>query len=696
MLAPVGNSRLSFGLYEIDLESGELWKAGFRIKLQTQPFKVLTALLERPGHVVTREELQERLWGKDTVVDFDHSLGTAINKIREALGDSAENPRFIETLSRRGYRFIAPVGVVESTHEVLPLAAPGLPAAGTAPVMAPTMVAPRIATPADETSPQPVAVMPLSREGIRSAGFGRHSVWTLLAIAATAACLAGFFVGSERATTTPPHIMQITHNGHFAPTVESTETLAAVTTDGVHLFAATIDSGHSLISAISLTGGAVVPLSVPSEVASPALGDISPDGSRLLLRDHLSPESEQPLWVVPTIGGSALRVGSVLAHDATWMPEGTADGDGVLFANGNNLYLTHLNGNDPKLYASLPGRAFWLRWEPNGYLLRFTMLDPLAHTLSLWQLSASDRQAKRILLEFGSNPGQPSTTCCGVWTADGKSFVFQVSEGGTTDLWKLAGEAVARPVRLTDGPLQFQSPVAARIGSRIYFLGVDARSELETVSSTGELVPEKGFLSSAVRVDMSRDGGWAAWTDSSGRLWRARADGSETLQLTPETLDVFLARWSPDGSKLALMAREPGKAWQIYLISANGGDLRPLLRESRNAADPSWSPDGQSLVFGRVNDAMGKENAARTLSVLTLATGAVEQVPGSDGLFSPRWSPDGRYIAALTLDQRQVRLFTVATRSWTTLAVPSGADPIWSSDSRSLFLHASLDPVPAD
>src|SRR5580698_4066563 len=112
------NARLSFGLYEIDVHTGELWKAGFRIKLQGQPFKVLTILLERPSQIVTREELQARLWGKDTVVDFDHSLGTAINKIREALGDSAENPRFIETLARRGYRFIAPVSpVITETEE---------------------------------------------------------------------------------------------------------------------------------------------------------------------------------------------------------------------------------------------------------------------------------------------------------------------------------------------------------------------------------------------------------------------------------------------------------------------------------------------------------------------------------------------------------------------------------------------------
>src|SRR5271156_6085585 len=101
-------SRVTFGLFEADLLSGELWKAGNRIKIQSQPFKVLSILLEHAGEIVSREELQLRLWGKDTIVDFDHSLGTAINKIREALGDSAENPRFVETLARRGYRFIAP------------------------------------------------------------------------------------------------------------------------------------------------------------------------------------------------------------------------------------------------------------------------------------------------------------------------------------------------------------------------------------------------------------------------------------------------------------------------------------------------------------------------------------------------------------------------------------------------------------
>src|SRR5512134_2055894 len=96
-----------FGVYELDLASGELRKGGLKIRLSGEPFQVLAMLLERSGQVVTREELQKKLWPEGTFVDFDHSLNTAINKIREALGDSAENPRFVETLSRRGYRFIA-------------------------------------------------------------------------------------------------------------------------------------------------------------------------------------------------------------------------------------------------------------------------------------------------------------------------------------------------------------------------------------------------------------------------------------------------------------------------------------------------------------------------------------------------------------------------------------------------------------
>src|SRR5712672_1807017 len=106
---------LRFGVFEVDVRSGELRKQGMRIKLQEQPFHVLIVLLQRPGEVITREELRSQNWPANTFVDFDNSLNAAINKLREALGDSADNPRFIETLPRRGYRFIAPVTGVDGT-----------------------------------------------------------------------------------------------------------------------------------------------------------------------------------------------------------------------------------------------------------------------------------------------------------------------------------------------------------------------------------------------------------------------------------------------------------------------------------------------------------------------------------------------------------------------------------------------------
>jgi DNA-binding winged helix-turn-helix (wHTH) protein len=110
MPVPQNNRRVGrFGVFELDLEAGELRKSGMKLRLQEQPFQVLALLLERAGEIVSREELRQKLWPSDTFVDFDHSLNTAINKVREALGDSASSPRFVETLARRGYRFIAPV-----------------------------------------------------------------------------------------------------------------------------------------------------------------------------------------------------------------------------------------------------------------------------------------------------------------------------------------------------------------------------------------------------------------------------------------------------------------------------------------------------------------------------------------------------------------------------------------------------------
>jgi Tol biopolymer transport system component/DNA-binding winged helix-turn-helix (wHTH) protein len=678
MAAPVSNARLTFGLYEVDLETGELWRAGRRLKMQSQPFKVLAALLERPGEVVTREELQLRLWGKDTIVDFDHSLGTAINKIREALGDSADNPRFVETLARRGYRFIAPVSssAPPPTSELTPGDAAAI------------RLVPSAAPPQQTAFPGilPVGHHPLSPSD--SPAPRRRSFSALTAVAAAlaiiAAAAAGFYLGSARSSTGPIRITQVTQNGRISPGAPSMESLPAAATDGVRIFASVIENGRSALSQVSIHTGDVQPLPLPSEIAAPTLGDISPDGSRLLLRSHLSPESEQPLWVVPTSGGSALRISNILAHDATWMP----DGKGILYAAGNELAITHLQDDTSTPFATLPlGRAFWLRWSPDGRLLRFTILDPILHTFSLWEIPLGSHTARPVLKDWTV----PANECCGSWTADGKFYVFQSSHGGNIDLWSLNGATTSNPSRITNGPLSYQAPLPDRTGHRIFFLGLDSKSETQRYDAKSrEFIPVHNFLSASSRISFSRDGQWVAWPDLTGHLWRARVDGSEKIQLTPDSMQVFVAFWSPDGKQLALMAREPGTSWQIYRISADGGSPERLLKEDRNAGDPSWSADGQSLVFGRVTDLMGKENQPRDLQILNLNTHQTTKIPGSEGLFSPRWSPDGRYIAALSLDQRRLALYDTTTRTWKTLANTSVADPVWSFDSKAIYIHAFM------
>jgi DNA-binding winged helix-turn-helix (wHTH) protein/Tol biopolymer transport system component len=663
-------SRVLFGLFEADLQTGELWKAGKRIKIQSQPFKVLSVLLEHPGEIVTREDLQLRVWGKDTIVDFEHSLGTAINKIREALSDSADNPRFVETLARRGYRFIAPVSFSPGPAAVQ--------LAGTATNPALSSISDQPVDSSASVSTVSTSVRAILRWGISTA-------------ALIAAVWLGFYFGSRMSQPKSIRINQITHSGRISPGAPTMESLPATATDGVRLFASVIESGRAALTQISVATGEIQPLPVPSEIAAPSLGDLSPDGSRLLLRSHLSPESEQALWVVPTGGGSAFRVANILAHDATWMP----DGKSILYATGNELRLTSVNDSTQSSYATLSGRAFWLRWSPDQKLLRFTILDPIMHTSSLWELSAGNLKPHPIL----ANWTQPATECCGTWTSDGKYFVFQSghesTQFGATDLWRLTGKDTVNPEKLTNGPLSFQAPVTARNGHRVFFLGVDTHSELQRyIAERKEFVPEHTFLSDAGRVIYSRDQKWVAWTDPQGHLWRARNDsasrGSEKLQLTSDTFEVFLAQWSPDATHLALMGHEPGKAWQIYLISADGGIPEHALPENHNQADPSWSPDGNRLVFGRVPDLMGKESGERNLQILDLRTHRLEPVPGSDGLFSPRWSPDGRYISALTLDQRSLHLFDTTTRTWKTLADTSVADPVWSADSKAIYIHAFM------
>jgi Tol biopolymer transport system component/DNA-binding winged helix-turn-helix (wHTH) protein len=660
-------SRFCFGLFEADAESGELRRSGIRIRLQAQPFRVLICLLERPGEVVTREEIQQRLWGDDTIVDFDHSLGTAINKLREALGDSAENPRFIETLARRGYRFIAPVTAVDARREQ------------------------KFGHTESDAA---------SREGLElsahstptTAALPTHAARVRLVVAAPVAIFliaVGFIAGSRmrEPRTTPPLISQVTFSGRVSPGDPLFESFPGTATDGSRIYFPQIEDGRSGLAQALIADGETSTLPLPEELAAPSLGDISPDGSRLLLRNHLATAPEQALWIISTTGGTARRIPGVFAHDAAWMP----DGQRILYATGDDLYIARDNGTESQKLATFPGRAFWLRWSPDGHRLRLTLLNSETHTSALWEVG-SDGNNPHILLDQWNS--LPPAECCGSWTDDGRYYIFQSAREGNSNIWAIPEHGgflgrTAPPIPITNGPLDYRAPIIERGGRRTFFIGLNTQSELLRYDHSASIfVPYGTGLSIARRVDFSHNTDWVAWIrQDDDSLWRSRGDGSARLELTGRPMQVFMMHWSPDGSQIVLMGRQPGKPWKIYTMDADGGHLQEVLDEARSEADPDWSPDGKMLVFGRLPDLMAEASQPKAIYLVNLATKAMTKLPGSDGLFSPRWSADGKYIAALSIDQKKLMLYNVAAKNWRVLSEENIADPIWSHDDGAIFFH---------
>jgi Tol biopolymer transport system component len=189
---------------------------------------------------------------------------------------------------------------------------------------------------------------------------------------------------------------------------------------------------------------------------------------------------------------------------------------------------------------------------------------------------------------------------------------------------------------------------------------------------------------SATDLDFSPDAQWVAYISvPDGELWRCRADGSEKLKLTSAPERVALPRWSPDGRHIAYVRIVHGEPSKISVVSISGGASQDVLIESRSQIDANWSSDGGQIMLGSF-----VQDKDINIRLINLKTHKVETIPGSDGLFSPRWSPNGRYVAALSPDFTKVMLFDFQTQKWTTwLTEPAGAVsyPVWSNDSNYLY-----------
>ena len=505
------------------------------------------------------------------------------------------------------------------------------------------------------------------------------------------ACTIGIAVAIPIYLTTrplpPPRILrtvQITSDGRSK---------GAPLTDGTRLYFGESVGGRSVLAQVSVTGGETVLIPTPFQNAIPL--DISPTGSELLVGSFVNwGESEYTLWVLPVLGGSPRRFGDVVAHAGAWSP----DGREIVYANGAELYLSKSDGTESLKLVTVGGLPNQIRWSPDGSVLRFTLSEPNKHSLSLWEVKSNGTGLHPLLSGWST----PSTERACVWTPDGKYFLFSSSRGGTyglnTDyitgnIWAIREKssfferAGPQPTQLTSGPMNTGGTCPSKDGKRLFVRGWQERGQLARYDSKSQqFLPYLSGIS-AEGLGFSRDGEWVAYvTLAEGALWRSRVDGSQRLQLSFPPMRAGLPHWSPDGKQIAFMAMMPGRPWKISLVSAEGGSPQQLLLGERNEVGPDWSPDGNSLAFGGAPWLEGGISGSGAIRLLDLRTHQVSTLPGSEGLFGPRWSPSGRYMLAVPeTDWQKLVLFDFVTRKWAELVKQDVYYATWSRDGEYVY-----------
>jgi serine/threonine protein kinase len=488
---------------------------------------------------------------------------------------------------------------------------------------------------------------------------------------------------------------QLTHDGKDKVSIFSVgEIPPPMVSDGSRLFFVEGRGGGNYgVGEVSVTGGDTS--IVPSGFTNAAPLSISPSGSDLLIYTWNSDEIEVPLWVAPVLGGSPRRLDGITAQDATWSPEGQS----MAYCTLHELKVSNSDGSESRTLLTTSGLPGWPRWSPHEEFIRFSSYDPKTDTSSLWETSGDGTRTHPLFPHWEKH----SVECCGNWTSDGKYFVFQSTRNGRTDLWITHekqhwwDQASARPIELTAGPLSFSLPLPSKDGTKLFALGTQLKGELVRLDAkSGEFFPYMGGIS-ASGVSFSRDGAWSSWVSFPERiLWRSRVDGSDKQQLTFPPMEANLPRWSPDSKQIVFMGREPGKSWHIYILPAEGATTpRQVTPGEDSQASPDWSPDGRSIVFGGFPEILSGDLKSTGLSVLNVASGQISKMDGAEGLYCPRWSPDGRYLSASTANARKLMVWDSTTKVWTEIADLSGGCAMWSRDGQYLYFQTYDVPDPA-
>src|SRR5215469_14273935 len=606
MTEAVTTSRVvRFGVFEVDLDKGEVRKSGLKLRLRGQPFQVLSILLEHPGEVVTREEFQQRLWtNDDTFVDFEHGLNAVVNRLREVLGDLPENPRFIETVPRRGYRWMLPVNGMGDRS---------IPA----------------------TTRNRWRWLPLAVAMILGIGLG--------------AGVLRFVLSSPKSSTPALTSVPLTARPGY-------ESEPSFSPDGNQVaFRRSEESeskSHIFVKLIGTDGP-------PLQLTNGADGDFSPvwspDGRFIAFLRELS--DRHAVLLVPALGGperkiAEVRLAGVWAPYLAWSP----DGNSLVISNKDSpkepaaLFVVAIDTGEKRRLSSPPPAVSAMSgdsnpaFSPDGRTLAFVRMSDLRTELYLLPVSGALQplgEARQIPLLKGWAPA---------WTEDGHEIVYLEPGQG---LWRIGvsgpDSRSAEPARLPFGDDAWY-PAISRRGHRLAYSNTSfhsssiwrmaAPSDPSIRDGTRVGSFNRSLISSTQRdgaPQFSPDGKRIAFVSNrSGHLeiWVCNSDGSSPVQLT--SLGATTPRWSPDGRRIAFDSDAAGE-FDIWVIDADGGKPVRMTTHPANDGDPSWSHDGRWIYF----------DSARTgpQQVWKMPADGGEAIQLTwDGGYAPLESPDSKFL----------------------------------------------------
>ena len=631
------NKKIRFDGWLVDLDSGDLARNGHRSRLQEQPLQVLRELVSAAGGVVTREQLIALLWPKG-VVDFDTGLNTAIRKLRSALGDTADTPRYIETLPRRGYRFIAPLEVDEN---VSPSSGPqALPIVADASL--PKMTG--AAAPAN-------AVDSGSQDGPRhppsQVDATRRSGWLVAAIALMLLGSAAFFVARRSSD------LQRNPFAHarFSPLSDMTgkAQAAAISRDGKFAAFVSDHDGQNDVWITEIGSGRYRNLTEGKalELINPAIRTLgfSPNASLVLVwqrRSSGGPPGDINIDAIPAAGGG-LQKYLPDAAEAVW----SNDGRRVLFhtsAPGDPMFIKDsLQAPPRRIYeAQAPTHCHFPTWSPDDTYIYMACGVPQS-SWEVWRMRADGSDAQRITSH--------KALVSHLVALDANTLACLAAEYDDTGEALYFIDLKRREAHRVDSGLERYSSLAASAdGKRLLATLVQPQSSLWRAAMSD---PSTAAAPVAVRVAgapalgqsprvaqdstlfvFSRGGRHGIWKLSganSGELW---SDSQRSVVGAPA--------WSRDGHHIAFTAGDGVKTY-LYVIQSDGGQPRVLTDSLALRGNPAWSPDGQSITIAATSEGM-----PRLINVYL--NGAPPTPLVSEYSLDPSWSPDGSFLVYSAAD----------------------------------------------